>query len=149
VVDKAQYTLDGFYGHGLYLPSARDLYFFRCVQAPATPWAAVPPAEQEAIQEQAGVFACDNAGTAYWYGGAPEAGNRFVVFYGTKLSDGPEAGSVVTPVIKLLTAVPLTPDEFVAQYCGGNAPDQPVVAGFEIGDNPSPPGLDFGDAVDE
>jgi hypothetical protein len=144
---RDQYTLNAFPGIGLSLPSARDLYFDRCVHDPPTPWADLTEAERSTAQEQAGVFAGDNPATAYWYGGAPEAGDRFVVFYGVKLANAPEANAVLTPVIKVLTPVPLTTEEFVAQYCGGQVPNEPVVAGFEIGENQNAPGLDWGDEV--
>jgi hypothetical protein len=137
--------LDSYYGRGISLPSALDAYFSRCVQAPATPWAALTQTDKRATQEQAGVFACDNAATAYWYGGAPDPDDRFVVFYGVRLSGAPEPNCVVTPVIKTLTPVPLTPDEFVANYCGGVIPDQPKVVGFQIGENEDAPGLNWVD----
>ena len=68
------------------------------------------------------------------------------MFYGVKLSDAPEANSVLTPVIKVLTPVPLSADDFVATYCGGAVPTPPVVPGFAIGDNCDAPGLDWGEA---
>jgi hypothetical protein len=112
-------------GRGISLPSAREFYVARCITQNAD-WNTLNNEDKWATEEQAGVFACATPAGAYWYGGEPEDGDRFVAFYGVKLCDGPDLGSVLTPVIKLLTVAPVIPDEFVNQFCGGVAPPQPV-----------------------
>jgi hypothetical protein len=121
-VNVNHYPLVTHFGRGLALPCARDRYFSLCVQA-GTAWAALAPVDVFDILEQAGVFAYPDPADAYWYG-SPQPGDRLAVFYGVRLSPGPEPRSVITPVIKKITV--LDQQEFVDQHCGGNAPAQPV-----------------------
>ncbi len=143
--DINQYPLLTHYGRGMALPSARELYHARCVQAPEAAWAALAPADVLGILEQAGVFAFPGSAEAYWYAGPAVDTDVFVAFYGVELCPGPEATSVLSPVVKKLAK--LTRQQFVDQYFAGQAPAQPV-HDVEIDHDPDLPGLIEGDDED-
>jgi hypothetical protein len=120
--NPADYPLDT--AAGVSLPAARDLYIDRCA-GHAEAWDGLDEGDQWTIQELAGVSAYDNPQGAFWYGGGADADDRFVAFFGVAMGPLPEGdgGGVVAAVIKPI-GDPLTPEQFVATYCGGVGPPQ-------------------------